>query len=60
MPNDATLKELAQAMNNLAGTLKETNILARELRKQAEEWEAIPVILTELNKRIAVLSTRIK
>lgn len=56
------LMALAQAMNNLADALRETNQLARDMQlinPKPEEMGLLQAI-NELTQRVAVLSTRIR
>lgn len=53
------LRELAQAMNNLAGAIKEFNELVREAKAENPDWQKFPSALAELNRRLNALTTRL-
>lgn len=52
---------LAEAMNNLAAALRESNQLVREMQLTGTENEGgLLQALTDLSQRVAVLSTRLR
>ena len=52
---------LAEAMNNLAAALRDSNQLVREMQLNSDrENIGLPQAINELSQRLAVLSTRLR
>lgn len=52
-------EDLAAAMNNLADAINNLSELLRELRRDDPNWNGLPTILADMNKRLMTLSTRL-
>ena len=53
------LKELSQALNNLATALNRTSDTFDVFKNKDDGWRQFPIVLSELNKRLMTLCTRL-
>ena len=54
-----TLRELAESMNRLADSLNKVTTLIAEAKSENPDWQDFPTAMAELNRRLAILCTRL-